>query len=153
MSCSNWQTRVDELQHYPEFRMPVKRTAKLLDSEQKTITRSELARLTFCNSKKLPPAVDDGGVRKEWVGIGWIENGKPHGDEVLVIDAPTNLVGRFGIVLPKSNQVILFGKRRLWAKRQDAEFRLHHSRGYVMPESELQSAYVGEIGKDFWPDE
>lgn len=133
--------------------MELKRTVKVLASEQKTITRSELARLTFCNSRKLPLAVNDGGIRKEWVGIGWIEGGKPHGDEVRVIDDPPKLAGRFGIVLPKSNQVILFGRRRLWAKRQDAEFHLHHSRGYVMPESELHSAYVGEIGKDFWLDE
>lgn len=133
--------------------MELKRTVKVLGSEQKTIIRSELARLAFCNSKKLPLAVNDGGVRKEWVGVGWIENGKPHGDEVLVIDDPPDLVGRFGIVLPKSNQVILFGKRRLWQKKRDAEFHLLHSRGYVMPDSELHSAYVGEIGKDFWPDE
>ena len=133
--------------------METKRTVKVLGSEQKTITRSELERLTFCNSKKLPPAVNDGGVRKEWVGIGWIEGGKPHGDEVRVIDDAPKLTGRFGIVLPKSNQVILFGKRRLWSKRQDAEFHMNQSRGYVMPDSELHSAYVGEIGKDFWPDE
>ena len=133
--------------------MPVKRTAKLLTLEQKIITRSELARLIVSNSKKVPLAVNDSGVRKEWVGIGWIEDGKPHGDEVVLIDDPPKLLGRFGIVLPKSNQVILIGKRRLWAKRQDAEFHLFHSRGYVMPDSELHSAYVGEIGKDFWPDE
>jgi len=66
--------------------MPPKRRVKVLGSEQKTITRSELVRLTFCNSKKLPLAVNDDGVRKEWVGIGWIKDGKPRGDEVLVID-------------------------------------------------------------------
>ena len=119
----------------------------------KTITRSELARLTFCNSKKLPVAVNDGGVRKEWVGIGWVEDGKPHGDEVIVIEDNPKLAGRFGIVLPRSREVILFGKRRLWAKKQDAEFHLRHSRGYASPDAELHSAYVGELGKDFWPDE
>jgi hypothetical protein len=67
-------------------RMPLKRRVKIRGSEQKTISRSDLARLTFCNSKKLPLAVNDGGVRKEWVGIGWIACGKPRGDEVLVID-------------------------------------------------------------------
>lgn len=66
--------------------MPLKRSTKVLSSGQKAITRSELARLAFCNSNKLPLAVNDGGVRKEWVGIGWIEDGKPRGDEVLVID-------------------------------------------------------------------
>lgn len=132
--------------------METKHSVKVLGSEQKTISRSELARLTFCNSKKLPQVVNDGGVRKEWVGLGWIEGGKPRGDEVRVIDESPKLEGRFGIVLPKSNQVILFGKRRLWQKKQDAEFHLFHSRGYVMPDSELHSAYVGEIGKDFWPE-
>jgi hypothetical protein len=66
--------------------MPLKRKIKVLDSEQRTITRSELARLAFCNSKKLPLVVNDNGIRKEWVGIGWIANGKPRGDEILVID-------------------------------------------------------------------
>ena len=133
--------------------MRVKPTAKLLANAQKTITRTELARLTFCNSRKLPLAVNDGGTRKEWVGIGWVEAGKPHGNEVLVIEEKTKLTGRFGIVLPRSREVILFGKRRLWAKKQDAEFHLRHSRGYTDGESELHSAYVGELGKDFWPDE
>ena len=63
------------------------------------------------------------------------------------------IAGRFGIVLPRSQHVILFGKRRLWEKKRDAEFHLFHSRGYAPPDSELHSAYVGEIGKDFWPDE
>ena len=58
--------------------------------------------------------------------------------------------GRFGIVLPKSRQVALFGKHRLWEKRSDAEFHLFHSRGYAPPGSELHSAYVGEIDRDFW---
>jgi hypothetical protein len=56
-------------------------------------------------------------------------------------------------VLPKSQQVILFGKRRLWDKKQDAEFHLHQSQGYTDGQSELHSAYVGEIGKDFSLDE
>ena len=66
--------------------MPRKCSVTILGSEQKTITHSELARLTFCNSKKVPLAVNDRGVRKEWVGIGWIAGGKLRGDEVLVID-------------------------------------------------------------------
>ena len=66
--------------------MPLKRSVKVLSSGQKAITRSELARLAFCNSKKLPLVVNDSGLRKEWVGIGWIEDGKPRGGEVLVID-------------------------------------------------------------------
>lgn len=63
------------------------------------------------------------------------------------------IAGRFGIVLPRSQQVILFGKRRLWEQRRNAEFHLCHSQGYAAPDSELHSAYVGELGKDFWPDE
>ena len=69
------------------------------------------------------------------------------------IDDHPKLTGRFGIVLPRSGQVILFGKRRLWEEKRDAEFHLRQSRGYTDGRSELQSAYVGEIGKDFWPDE
>jgi hypothetical protein len=133
--------------------MKRKPTIKVIRLEQKTITRSELARQAFCNSKKLPLAVNDGGIRKEWVGIGWIEDGKPHGDEVVVIDDEPKLTGRFGIVLPRSRQVILFGRRRLWTKKQDAQFHLRNSRGYTEGQSELHSAYVGELGKDFWPDE
>jgi hypothetical protein len=132
--------------------MEARRTIRVFRSAR-TITRTELERLTFCNSKQIPLAVNDGGVRKEWVGIGWIENGKPRGDEVLVIDEVAKLTGRFGIILPKSQQVILCGKRRLWKNKRDAEFQLFHSRGYAVPESELHSAYVGEIGKEFWPDE
>jgi hypothetical protein len=59
---------------------------KILGAKQKTITRLELSRLSFCNSKRFPMSVNDDGLRKEWVGIGWIETGKPRGDEVLVID-------------------------------------------------------------------
>lgn len=70
-----------------------------------------------------------------------------------VIEDMPKLAGRFGIVLPRSHEVILFGKRRLWAKKQDAEFHLRHSRGYASPDAELHSAYVGELGKDFSPDE
>ena len=76
-------------------------TMKATCKASKIITRSELARLTFCNSKKLPVAVNDGGVRKEWVGIGWVEDGKPHGDEVIVIEDNPKLAGRFGSFLRK----------------------------------------------------
>lgn len=72
--------------HKKPPRIPLKRSIKVLSSTQKAITHSELARLMLCNSKKIPLAVNNGGVRKEWVGIGWITCGKPCGDEVLVID-------------------------------------------------------------------
>lgn len=66
--------------------MKSKRSNKIRSAKQRTITRSQLSRLSICNSKKLPLSVNDGGLRKEWVGIGWIETGEPHGDEVLVIE-------------------------------------------------------------------
>lgn len=51
----------------------------------KTITRAELRKLAFCNSQKIPHAVNDGGVRKEWIGIGWLEAGKPDGSEPYLV--------------------------------------------------------------------
>jgi hypothetical protein len=39
----------------------------------KAITSNALARLSFCNSKKLPQVCVIDGKVKEWVGIGWIE--------------------------------------------------------------------------------
>lgn len=53
--------------------------------KQKTIQRDELARLAFRNSRRLPQAIDEDGVRYEWVGIGWIDCGKARGDEVKVV--------------------------------------------------------------------
>lgn len=53
----------------------------------KTITKSELARLAFCNSDKLPQAIVVPKPRRmEWVGIGWIDVGPPRGDETVVIE-------------------------------------------------------------------
>jgi hypothetical protein len=43
----------------------------------RTITYSELQRLSFCNSSKLPQKVVHDGILKEWVGIGWIDIGAP----------------------------------------------------------------------------
>lgn len=54
--------------------------------KQKTITRSELQRLSFANSPDLAAAIELGGKRREWVGIGWIECDELEGDEVLVIE-------------------------------------------------------------------
>lgn len=51
-----------------------------------TITRSELVRLSTCNSELLPSVVNDGGVRIQWVGIGWIELGPADGTEPLVVE-------------------------------------------------------------------
>lgn len=87
------------------------------------------------------------------------ENTKSRGDGVVLIDEVpvtrdhSKFTGRFAIVLPGSGQVLLFGKCRLWEKREDAEFHLRHSQGYALPGDELQFAFVGELGEDFWLDE
>lgn len=54
--------------------------------KRKTISRSELHRLAFCNSKRLPHLVEMEGCRFQWVGIGWVNEGKPKGDETLVTE-------------------------------------------------------------------
>lgn len=54
--------------------------------KRKTISLKELSRLSFCNSRRLPRIVEKDGKRLEWVGIGWIDIGKPTGQEVLVVD-------------------------------------------------------------------
>lgn len=59
--------------------------AKTNTVTRKTIKRGELARLAFCNSKDLPNIVEINGKRKQWVGIGWVDCGEPHGTEILVI--------------------------------------------------------------------
>jgi hypothetical protein len=53
---------------------------------QKTITRVELSRLSFCNSSKIPSYVNLDGRRKWWAGIGWVDCGPAQGDEVCVVD-------------------------------------------------------------------
>lgn len=60
-------------------------TDKVHRKRRKTISIGTLARLSFCNSRKMPQVVNDGGRRKEWVGIGWIDVGPATGREVLVI--------------------------------------------------------------------
>lgn len=53
---------------------------------RKTISREKLSRLAFCNSKDLPGFIELDGERLAWVGIGWVNEGKPKGDEVLVVE-------------------------------------------------------------------
>ena len=53
---------------------------------RKTIKRSELCRLAFCNSKKLPSIVEIDGRRKWWTGIGWVDEGKATGTEVKMVE-------------------------------------------------------------------
>jgi hypothetical protein len=53
----------------------------------KTMARSEVSRLAFCNSRKCPRFVNDNGVRKEWVGIGWIPcNERPKKTDVVLVE-------------------------------------------------------------------
>jgi hypothetical protein len=54
---------------------------------QKTITRSELHRLSFLNSKKLPSPCVIEGVVKDWVGIGWVAlDRKPLPTDTVMIE-------------------------------------------------------------------
>lgn len=54
--------------------------------KRKTIKYDVLYRLSFCNSKRLPSVVNMEGKRMRWVGIGWVDEGKPTGREVVVVD-------------------------------------------------------------------
>lgn len=54
-----------------------------------TISRMELAKLTYVNSDDIPKAVVIMRPRRmEWVGIGWIDCGEPRGNETVVTDEP-----------------------------------------------------------------
>lgn len=54
--------------------------------KRKTMARDVVARLAFCNSSKLPGVIEYNGSRRRWVGIGWVDEGAPHGNEVLVVE-------------------------------------------------------------------
>ena len=54
---------------------PVNARLMGMGGKMKTITRSELARLAFCNSIRLPRKVNVDGRLLEWVGVGWIDVG------------------------------------------------------------------------------
>jgi hypothetical protein len=58
---------------------------------QRIIKRSDLVRLSATNSPRLSEGnlgiVNDGGLLKQWVGIGWIELAeKPTGKHPIVVD-------------------------------------------------------------------
>lgn len=55
--------------------------------KRKTIKFDELERLSFVNSSKLPSLIEIHDKRMRWVGIGWVDEGEPQGNEVLVIDS------------------------------------------------------------------
>lgn len=59
------------------------------EPKRKTINRTELIRLAACNSKRLPTVIEIDGTRKQWVGIGWVDEGAPDGTETLVVDEET----------------------------------------------------------------
>jgi len=54
----------------------------------KTIAFSELKRLEFANSRKLPKRIIINGELKMWVGIGWIglDNCRATGNEPFVVE-------------------------------------------------------------------
>ena len=56
------------------------------EPERIQIARDELIKLTVTNSPDIPHVVNDGGIRKRWVGIGWVPEGEARGTEVEVID-------------------------------------------------------------------
>lgn len=51
-----------------------------------TVKRDALARMAAINSKDLPHLIEDGGRRKRWFGIGWVDEGPADGTEVMVVD-------------------------------------------------------------------
>jgi len=51
-----------------------------------TVKRDALVRMAAINSRDLPHLIEDGGRRKRWVGIGWVDEGPADGTEVLVVD-------------------------------------------------------------------
>ena len=112
-------------------------------------------RFSACNGKRTPLAVSDHGVRREWVGIGWIDVGEARGDEVVVLDEMPGirLRGLYAIVLPVTKEYISRTKRRLWETKTEAEFCLQQARKTLAGRRRMRSAYVGEIGRDFCPNE
>lgn len=50
------------------------------------IARDELVRLQGCSSERMPRVINDRGLRKQYVGIGWVTEGAAKGDETLVVD-------------------------------------------------------------------
>ena len=47
----------------------------------------KLAKLAFCNSKKLPQYINDNSVRKHWIGIGCIDcKEKPKRTDPILVE-------------------------------------------------------------------
>ncbi len=54
--------------------------------ERRTMEFSEWKRLMVSNSKNAPTYVSVGGIRRCWVGIGTIDEGPEHGDEIIIVE-------------------------------------------------------------------
>ena len=48
-------------------------------------TRDEIGRWALTNSESLPSPIVIDGERKRWVGIGWVSEGEPRGDEAALV--------------------------------------------------------------------
>ena len=53
---------------------------------RKTITSNKLYDMERINHSKMPQVIELEGRRMQWVGIGWVDEGEPTGDETLVIE-------------------------------------------------------------------
>ena len=53
--------------------------------QQRSLTVAELDRLAFCHSPKLPQTINLHGIRFEWIGIGWDEQGPARGTEEAIV--------------------------------------------------------------------
>lgn len=60
--------------------------AKKPKEEQRKVKRADIARMSFTNSPRIPKTVNDGGRRKRWVGIGWVDEGPANGREAAVLE-------------------------------------------------------------------
>ncbi len=57
-----------------------------MKQKPKTISRAELARLSFCNSSKMPQVVNVDGRKKRWVGIGWVDEGSTKDSRLVRVE-------------------------------------------------------------------
>ena len=64
-----------------------KRKTKKKSSKREEVTRAELARLSYCNSDRIPNGcVEIDGRAMRWVGIGWVDEGPATGKETMVVN-------------------------------------------------------------------
>lgn len=72
-------------------------------------TRLDLRLLCYSNGKRTLPQIEVGGIRHEWVGFGWVEDGPAKGTEALMLDG-------YGIEVdgkhPKPKRVLFKSKGR-----------------------------------------